>query len=495
MDKWEQVKQNITDELKIWDQPSISVVVMKDGQKVLSQGFGYADVKAKRVPDEDTLYQIGSCSKAFTAAACALLVDKGLLEWDKPVRNYLPWLKFMDPFTSDHVTVRDLLCHRTGLPRHDALWINGSISRRGMVENLANSRPAWSFRSHWCYQNACFVAAGVLVEELSGMTWEEFVKKEILEPLGMDRTTFYVDAIANDPNNAVPYERVMPTDLNGYQVCDYLKSDLEDMEKGIGAPYGPAGSIMSTIKDMAVWVQFNLDNGKYNGKQIISEENMKELHKPQMLLSAPLLVPLPEEDFYSYGMGWFIEIYRGHKMVEHGGNINGFSALVTMVPDLNLGIVTLTNFNDSFDTYATTNEIIDTVLGVEGGDWNNRYRKFISDVFGSLPEQMKAMNGEPVQGTTPSRPLADFAGTYHNKCYGDVVITEKDGGLEILYNKSASALEHFHYDCFRIADPRALLSGMVLQFVTDKKGKVASLKLPIQMEPSLSDEVFAKKED
>ena len=489
----EKTRQSIRSELALWDQPSISVGIVKDGEILLNEGFGLADVSAGRAADADTLYQIGSCSKSFTAAAAALLADRGLLEWDKPVVEYLPWLRFKDDFVTMNATTRDMLCHRTGLPRHDAYWIDGPVTRRGMAENLRNMQPGWSFRSHWCYQNTCYVAVGMLIEELSGMTWEEFIKKEFLEPLGMDRTTFYVDAISADPNGTVPYERPLPTDISGFRPCPFLKSDREDMANGIGAPYGPAGSIMSTVNDMLKWLSFHLNNGLADGRQIVSEENMKELHKPQMLLSEPLLAPFPHQDFFSYGLGWFTETHRGHLMVEHGGNINGFSALMTLVPDQNLGIVTLTNFNNSFDTYATAFQIVDDCLDADDVNWNQYFRDLIAEVMKSHPAQMEALSGKPVEGTAPSHALADYTGTYTNACYGDIEISLKDGGLEFLYNKDGGPLAHFHYDAFQIRNPQALLSDMVVYFHTGKNGSVESLSIGIALNPEIPDEVFVKK--
>ena len=490
----EKTRKSIADELPLWDQPSIAVGIVKDGQILMNEGFGLADVETGRAADSDTLYQIGSCSKSFTAAAAALLVDRGLLDWDRPVVEYLPWLRFKDDFVTMNATTRDMLCHRTGLPRHDVYWINGPVTRRGMAENLRNMQPGWSFRSHWCYQNTCYTAVGVLIEELSGMTWEEFIAKEFLEPLGMNRTTFYVDAIDSDPKGAKPYERDLPTDLHGYQRCAFLKSDREDMAAGIGAPYGPAGSVMSTVDDMLKWLQFNLADGKYGDKQIVSEANMKEIHKPQMLLSEPLLAPFPHQDFFSYAMGWFTETHRGHLMVEHGGNINGFSALMTMVPDINLGIVTLTNFNDSFDPYATAFQIVDDCLDADDTNWNQYFRDLIAAVMESQPAQKEAMNGKPVEGTAPSHPLEDYAGTYTNACYGDMEISFRDGGLELLYNKDGGKLTHFHYDAFQISNPRALLSDFVVYFRTGKNGKVDSLSIGIALNPEIPDEVFTKKD-
>ena len=489
----DEIRSSIGKELELWDQPSIAVGIIKDGEILMNEGFGFADREKQLRAGADTMYQIGSCSKSFTAAAAALLVDRGLLDWDKPVVEYLPWLRFKDDFVTAHATTRDMLCFRTGLPRHDAYWIDGPTTRRGMAENIRNMQPGWSFRSTWCYQNTTCTAIGVLIEELTGMTWEEFITKEFLEPLGMTRTTFYVDAISSDPDHGTPYERNLPTDLHGYQPCDFLKSDVEDMEKGIGAPYGPAGSIMSTVNDMLKWIRFNLENGKCGDKQLVSEENMKEIHKAQMLLSAPLLAPFPHQDFFSYGMGWFVETHRGHIMVEHGGNINGFSALMTMIPDRNLGIVTLTNFNNSFDTYATAFSVVDADLGADDLNWNEYFRKLIADVMASQPAQMEAMNGKPVEGTSPSHPLADYTGTYHNACYGDMVISEKDGKLQFWYNKCASPMKHFHYDAFQVEDPRALFADMVVYFKTGKNGSVESLSMGIALNPEIPDEVFVKK--
>ena len=180
-------------------------------------------------------------------------------------------------------------------------------------------------------------------------------------------------------------------------------------------------------------------------------------------------------------------------MVEHGGNIDGFSALVTMIPDMQLGIVCLTNFNNSFNTYASTNDILDLYMGVQDGDWHNRWRKIIGDLFASEPEKMKLMNGEQILNTTPSHDLADYAGVYHNACYGDIVITYKDNSLYFLYNKEESPLMHFHYDTFQIHNPKALFANMNLRFEADRSGKIHALEFGIVLNPEAKDEIFVKK--
>ncbi|NLD83697.1 MAG: serine hydrolase [Clostridiales bacterium] len=492
MDRIASIREEIIRELPLWDQPSIAVGIVKDGEVVLNEGFGWADQAKGLKANAETLYQIGSCSKAFTAAAAAVLVDQGKIAWDTPVREYLPWIRFQDPYVTSHVTMRDLLCHRTGLPRHDAYWIDGPCTRREMVENLRNMQPCWSMRSMWCYQNTCYVAAGMVIEAVSGMSWEDFVQKYLLDPIGMKRTYFYIDDIAADANHAAPYARHLPTDLHGYEEIPYLKSDREDKAAGIGAPYGPAGSIISTINDMLKWVSCLLNKGKAGDTQVISEAGVAELTRPQMLMSSPLLAPLPEEDFYSYGMGWFTETYRGHRRAEHGGNINGFSALVTLMPDCGLGVVALTNFNNSFNTYATTHAILDQYLNAEGGDWHNRYRQLIEQVFTAELEKMKNPEIKRVEGTSPSHALAAYAGTYRNATYGDIVISSEADGLHFLYNKAASPLEHFHFDSFRVTDPNHLFVGMLLSFLTNQKGEVDRISFGIVLNPEAKDEIFTR---
>ncbi|MBP0968855.1 MAG: serine hydrolase [Oscillospiraceae bacterium] len=486
-----QLREFFENEVKAWDHPSMAVGIIKDGEVFLADGFGYADVEEKRKPDADTIYMIGSCTKAFTAAAAAILVDRGLLEWDRPVHDYIPWLRFMDDYVTLHATTRDMLCHRTGIPRHDASWIYGTRNRRETVENLRNMTPGWSFRSHWCYQNVCLVTVGYLIEVLSGMTWEEFVQKEILDPLGMTRTTFWVDAMRADPNHAEPYRRPEPHTLRGLKRERYLYGGTEDYEKRIGDEIGPAGSICSTVNDMLKWVRFNLDNGKWGDRQIISEANMKEMHSPQMLMD-PLLLPLPETDFYSYGMGWFTETYRGHRMAEHGGNVNGFSTLVTLLPDQNLGSVIFVNNNGARNTYSSSFHIMDQFLGIEGGNWSQRFLDWQKKTQEASAGQMEQMFGKPIEGTSPSQPLENFTGVYHNECYGDITITMEDGHLVLDFHQMVSELEHFHYDSFRLASKDALLYEYVVQFLTSQRGQIDRITTPIALDPAVPWEVFTK---
>lgn len=491
----ELIRTKITEELPKWDQPSLAVAIIKDGEVEMCEGFGLANVETGLKPDANTIYQIGSCTKAFTAAAVAILVDQGKVKWDNPIKQYLPWIAFKDQYTTENATVRDLLCHRTGLPRHDAYWIYGPHTRRQCVENLANMQPVWPLRTQWCYQNTCYIALGMMIEAVSGMTWEKFIQESILDPLGMDHTVFYLDAMRAVENHAEPYARMLPTDTKGYEHIPFFFSDAENMAEGIGAPFGPAGSMMSNLNDMIKWVKLFQNNGKVGDKQLISEESMTELTKPQMAMSQPLIYPFPEQDFFSYGMGWFIESYRGHKMVEHGGNIDGFSTLVTMIPDQKLAVIAMTNFDNGFTTYASTYHAIDTYLGAEDGDWHNRWRELIDMMLASLPAQIAEQNGDPVPNTTPTHPMEDYVGVYVNPTYGKVTISLNDEGLTYLYNKVDSPLKHFHYDSFLITNPKHLYFNNLVNFVVDPHGKISSLVYDAVINPEAKPEIFTKVEE
>jgi len=484
-------KEYFENEVKVWDHPSMAVGIIKDGEPVFSEGFGLANIEEGLKADGDTLYQIGSCSKAFTAAAAALLVDRGLLEWDKPVHDYIPWLRFKDDYVTLHATTRDMLCHRTGIPRHDVSWIKGTLTRKEHVENIKNMNPGWSFRSHWCYQNICIVTVGYLIEVLTGKTWEEFVKDEILDPLGMTRTTFWIDAMTADPNHAMPYGRPHPRVDSGLKREEFLRGGTEDYEKRIGNEIGPAGSIVSCVNDMLKWVKFNLNNGKVGDKQLISEENMKEIHSPQMLME-PLLLPLPETDFYSYGMGWFTETFRGHRMVEHGGNITGFSALVSMLPDQNLGTVILVNNNGARNTYSSAYHIMDQYLGITDSNWSERFLEWKKKSTEAAEKQREAMLEKQEQGTNPSHALERYTGVYHNDCYGDITITLEDGTLVFEFHKETSELKHWHYDTFQLCSEDSLLYEFSFQFLTNKDGEVDRIQIAIALDPAVPDEIFTK---
>ena len=492
----DQVKANVEKELKAWDQPSMALGVVKDGKIELCEAFGYADVEAGRKADADTLYQIGSCSKAFTAALVAILVDQGKLDWDTPIQKYVPEVRFYDDFTTANVTLRDLLCHRTGLPRHEYSWYGTDFDKATLVHNLRYLEPNQPIRSKFQYNNQCFILAGYIVERVTGKSFEENLDAYIFGPLGMTRSCAFIDDIEGNANHAEPYDRTNPNDaLHGMRKIPFYRMPKEDKSKGIGAPLGPAGSINSCASDMLKWVTLHLNQGEFEGKRIVSEAAMKELHKPQMLLSAPLDMPMEETEFCSYGLGWMVEMFRGHKLVQHGGNINGFSGFTCFVPDLNLGVVAYTNMNSSFLHYALAREVIDHYLGVTGGNWVRRYHDFVAERLGGHEKLIHAMTGDKVEGTQPSHPLADYVGTYGRPGYTDVKISLDGDKLRLAFIGANVELQHFHYDTFVLSGIMGELpSGIPVHFYVDEVGgKVSALSMPLVTEPGGKLIRFSKK--
>ena len=483
---FETFRQRAEDGLRLWESPSVAVGVVKDGKVVLCEGYGLRDTAGKLPATGETLYQIGSCSKAFTAALVSILVDQGKLDWDTPIIRYVPNIRFYDDFTTKSVTLRDLLSHRTGMPRHEYAWYGTDFTKEQLVENLRFLEPNQPIRTVFQYNNQCYILAGYIVERVTGKTYEQCLQEYLFDPLGMGRSCAFLDDIEGDADHATPYDRTDTSDaLRGMRPIPFYRTPVEDRAKGIGAAMGPAGSIDSCAADMLKWVQFHLNHGAWEGKQLISEDSMQQMHRPNMILNAPLDMPMPETDFWSYGMGWFIESFRGHKLIQHGGNINGFSGFTSFMPDLNLGVVAYTNMNGSYLHYALGREIIDHYLGIEDGNWVQRYHDFVAGRSANAAKQILAMTGEQVPGTSPSHPMADYTGTFCREGYTPAVVTAENGALYLDFINAKVKMRHFHYDTFVLDDILGELpAGVPVHFHTaEVGGRIDALAMPLVPEP------------
>ena len=496
---FEQLRQKAEEGLKLWDSASVSLGVIRDGQVLFSGAFGQRDIAAGLPADDRTLYQIGSCSKAFTAAVCAALVDQDLLAWDTPIRSYVPDVRLYDDFTSENCTLRDLLSHRTGLPRHEYSWYGEQFTREELVEHMRYFEPSQPIRMTFQYCNYGYVLAGHIAETVTGKTWEQLVQELIFDPLGMSRSTCYLDDIEQDGNHAVPYRHDPAGDgLHGLEEIPFYRTEVENREKGIGAPFGPAGSINSCASDMLRWVQLFLDEGKCGEKQVIGWEALGEMIRPQMLLKAPLDMPQPETEMCCYGLGWFVEKYRGVKLVQHGGNINGFSGFTCFLPEKKLGIVAYTNCNSSFLHYALGRTVADHFLGAEDGNWIQRYHDFSKERHEKLPELIKHFTGEQVPDTVPSHPAEAYAGLYRRPGYGDLrILAGEDGQLKMRFIGDENILKHFHYDTFVTGNiVGELPPGMPAHFHTaETGGGIDAVSMPLVTEEGGALVVFHKVEE
>ena len=461
--------------MKEWNVPGIAIAVVRDSQVVLTKGYGWANVEEKQRVDAGTLFAIGSSSKAFTATGVMQLVDEDKVDLDEPVITYVPDFKLYNDELTKNLTVRDLLCHRSGLPRHDVAWYGSGSTREELIAKMAYLEPNAQLRETWQYQNLMFMAAGYLIEQVTGQSWEAYTQKHLFDPLQMPNSNFSVIDLQKTANRAWPYQE----EEGEVKVMEYRNIDA----------IGPAGSINSNATDMANWLILQLNEGRFQGKQVISGTSLHETHKPQMVMPGDMTT---DEIFYSsYGLGWMITSYRGHLRVEHGGNIDGFSASVCVMPRDGIGIVVLTNMNGTALTGVIRNYIVDKMLDLEVHDWNTelleqRNKAREASLLATEEEEDLAR----VNGTAPSHAPADYVGLYRHPGYGQIEVRQKDdGSLEIGLNELGfSDLVHYHYDVFKV---ESAFGQLKFQFAYDLRGKISQLSS--RLEPSLDAPIVFEK--
>ena len=459
--------------LEEWKVPGVGIAIVKGDEVILAKGYGMRDREAGLPVDENTLFAIGSSSKAFTAATVCMLADDGLLSLDEPVINYLPDFKLYDDYATQKMTARDLLSHRSGLPRHDLVWYGSAKDRAGLYKSLAHLEPTASFRGAWQYQNLMFMTAGYLVEQLSGSSWEAFTKERIFEPLEMTTAGFSVDMLKASSNAAAGYgEEDEQLKRLPYRNIDAI---------------GPAGSINASAREMANWVMAQLNEGKFNDKQVISAPMVKEMHKPNMIVSNTLS---DEYFFYSmYAMGWFVTDYRGVHMIQHGGNIDGFSAMVALAPDEKFGMVILTNKNGTPVPGIIRNYIFDVMSGQEPVNWHEKIKAQVTAA--SLKSKAAAADEVRVPDTKPSHELASYIGNFEHPGYGAIRIEQVGDSLHLIHpaiEEGKNTLQHYHYDIFTVGSG---IGTLKVQFLTNASGQIDRMTLPF--ETGLDPIMFTRK--
>ena len=465
--------------LKSLNVPGIAVAVVVEDEVVLAEGFGLRDLENEYPMTANTLLAIGSASKAFTTFALGTVADKGLMEWEKPVQTYIPWFRMHDLFASERLTPRDLVTHRSGLPRHDLVWYNDTeLSREELVRRLVHLKPSAGLRSRFQYNNLMFLTAGYLLEVLTEETWEQAVRSLVLEPLKMERTNFSVDASQQDPDHARPYR--------------------EEDEKLERIPFrsltnmGPAGSINSSVNEMSRWIMVHLNQGKFESRQLIQPETLRDMHLAHMTTGAT--PSIPEVIPCGYGLGWFVDTYRGHRRVHHGGNIDGFSAMVSLFPQNGLGFVLIANKNGTGLPELLIRHAADKIFGHEEKDWIGEAAKEIER--GREIEKKAQEKGleRRIEDTSPTHSLKEYTGVYRHPGYGELNVFLKNEQLHFVFNQIITPLEHWHYETFngqRGTDPT--FEDMKIIFRTDINGRVSALEAPF--EPTLEEIKFQKQPD
>jgi CubicO group peptidase (beta-lactamase class C family) len=459
---------------KDWDVPGLSVAIVQNDQVLLCKGYGVRELGKDVAVDEDTLYAIASNSKAFTAAALAILVDEGKVRWDDPVSKYLPWLRLSDPLATSDLRVRDLLCHRSGLGTFsgDLLWWGTPYSPREILERSVHLKLENPFRGGYGYSNLMYLAAGEVIQTVSGMSWGSVVRQRILQPLKMERTRVSTNDLVGMSNVATPHktlpDRSVPIPWMNW---DSMAS---------------AGGIISSASDMSAWLRLQLRGGKTaDGSQIFSPETSYEMWQPQTIIpiSKARSLRFPSNHFRAYGLGWSLSDYQGVKLVGHSGGYDGMYSETLMVPERNLGIAVLTNSMTSIGN-AICYTIVDRAVNGPDRDWSSenlkQFRKGRDEFYGRIAAAIKPTTEE----TKPSHPVDAYAGVFECPLYGKATVETKENKLRIRFHPYAeltATLEHLHYDTFVIHWDKsfAWFEEGTAHFVADATGQFTRIELNV----------------
>ncbi len=459
--------------LKTWKVPGLGLAIVRNDSLIYAKGYGVREIGKPQPVDERTIFAIGSSSKAFTAAAVEMLVDEKKVALDVPAATYLPGFQLYDPYATRELTVRDLLTHRSGLARGELAWYGSGFDRDEIVRRVRFLQPTWSFRSQFGYQNIMYIAAGQVVAHASGLSWDDFIQRRIFEPLGMKASTTTIRAIAGQSDLAMPHAEVNDT------VRAVAWRNIDNA--------GPAGSINSNVVDMAQWVRLQLGGGAFGGKQLISKRMVDESHQPQTIIRVDSAARSlnPDTHFQSYGFGWFLQDYRGREVWHHGGNVDGFTALVAMLPEERTGIVILTNMNGTGLPSALMNKLWDLQLKAPARDWSGDMRARTERQLARARDAQKRADAQRVPNTKPSLPLAAYAGSYADSLYGQVDVREQNGKLSLAFGPNwRGDLEHWHFDTFRTRFDTPVLPAFFVQFRVDPTAKVSEVVLDLAGSPT-----------
>ncbi|MGE0363082.1 MAG: serine hydrolase [Vicinamibacterales bacterium] len=449
-----------------WRTPGLAIAVVKDGEVVFARGYGVPRLGGAEAVDDRTLFAVGSTTKAMTAAAVAMLVDEGRLRWDDRVIDHLPWFALADPYVTREVRIRDLLTHRAGVPNTDLLWYEQPTPGREIIARLRDVPLESSFRSHFTYQNVMYAAAGEVVAAVSGQPWAEFVRTRIFTPLGMTGTIPTAATLDAQPNVAAPHY-----EIDG-AVTAIRNASVDTV--------APAGSVWSSVGDMAEWLRMLLAGGTTRGGQrLLSAKAIGELFAPQTMVGEDGFYPtarLTKPHWTTYGLGWFQADYGGEKVDFHTGSIDGMVAIAGLIRDRGLGVYVLANLDHAELRHALMYTVFDRYLGQPARDWSAEFRGLYGELARTAAAERARAEAARVTGTSPTLPLDRYAGSYRSPVFGTVTVTREGAGLHLRYGTGFSgSLEHWHYDTFRAVWEARWRGTSPATFSLDARGRVASV--------------------
>lgn len=459
-----------------------AVAVVKDGELLYSSGFGKRSAANGPAVDANSLFNIASCSKAFTAAAVAALVEDGKLTWDDKVIDHLPGFRLEDPWITAQLTVRDLLCHRSGLATFygDLLWYGTNYSDEEILSRMRHIKILNEFRSQYGYQNNMYTVAGLIIQKASGKTWEQFVTDRFFVPLGMTNTRSSNDVLSPGQNIAYGH-------INGKQqeIFDFNGTK-------------PAASIYSSVEDLSKWCKMWLAGGSYNGKQILSKESIRTIQSMQIALGVSPNSEAWGIHFRGYGLGWNMFDYAGRKVVEHDGGMPGYISKVTLVPEANIGIVLLNSGMDFYINDAVRFKLLDHLLRHEGRNWDETFMAFKKGFDAYTKQQEEARAAARIPNTQPGLPLSAYQGTYNDPAYGKALVSDQGGSLHLSFLPAkgifSGTMSHWHFDTFKVQFKDDFLTYGLVSFEVGPDGKVKGFKIDLPSDDFQFFELDFKKE-
>ena len=428
----------VEDALKEWQVPGAAIAVVRGDEVVYLKGYGVREIGGKEPVTPDTLFAIGSTSKAFTTTAMAILVDEGKMKWDDPVRRHIDFFRLADPLANEYVTMRDLVTHRTGLTQHDLLWYGSPWGREEILRRVGQVKLTQPFRATYQYQNIMFLAAGYAVGLIAKSSWEDFVQRRLFDPLGMTGANFSARVAAKAADHSTPHSK----NREGKVVAIPWR-DIDNI--------GPAGSINAGVRDLSRWLRFQLGGGVFEGKRLLSATALTETHTPQIVVRVdPATARDTETTQSSYGLGWGIADYRGHLLLSHGGGIDGYLTNISLAPKAKIGVVVLSNLTPSRLPEAVSRGLLDLMLGLPKKDW-----VAIASERGKRTEAAKLARRQEREAkrhkdTRPSRELAAYVGTYEDPAYGAARVTLENGALVMRWSNFTMHLRHYQFDTFAV---------------------------------------------
>lgn len=467
---WQSYDDFVNKTLTDWQVPGAAVAIVKDDKVIYAKGYGVKESGKPDKVDEHTIFAIASNSKAFTSTSLAILVDEGKLKWDDNVTKFLPDFQLYDSYVTKEIKIRDLLSHRSGLPAYggDILWWGGDYGRNDIVNRIRFVKPKYSFRSTYAYQNIPFIIAGQIIEKVSGKSWDDFVKERILIPLRMNETKTSIREFPTDINKTMPHFREVETG----KVFPIAWRNLDN-----GAA---AAGLNSNVLDMANWLRLQLNEGEFEGKRLVSAQNIREIQSPQTIIpfSNPD-EPRLKSNFRAYGLGWSLREYAGYKMVWHNGWADGQLSMTAMIPEKKVGVVVLTNIHSGNTYLPLAYRALDMALGLSEIDWNTYFLKPAKDQQSAFIADEKQLEIDRVKNTQPGFPLKSYVGDYENELYGKISFVLENDKLVVRLSHSPTYigdLQHWSKDTFRIIwrDPVAEKTFLTFQV---KEGKIESVKM------------------